>query len=319
MLVLAIGDLYVPERTSGIPAQFKKLLQPRGKIDKVLCLGNITNSPSTLEFLKNLSEDFQIVCGENDSGTGMPSSLVFQIGRFKIGLINGFQVIPKNDPLSLLSIARMMDVNILISGSTHKIEAYTLDGKFFVNPGTGTGAYSTEKVDHEDMEYIRKTLNERLMKDSEKPEDIRNGKEGTEVKEGEFDQDQVQVQDQNPVQDPAQEQDVQTEINETAEKDDSSTPILTSQNVNTSTIDQTSQKLEGMVLDSDGSAAPAQPETKPSIPKESSVNELNPIDEYLAPCPSFCLLDVQEDLCVLYLYMLVDGEVKIDKLTYRIP
>ena len=36
-----------------------------------------------------------------------------------------------------------MDVDVLLWGGTHKFEAYELEGKFFVNPGTATGAFST--------------------------------------------------------------------------------------------------------------------------------------------------------------------------------
>jgi len=36
-----------------------------------------------------------------------------------------------------------MDVDVLLWGGTHKFEAYELEGKFFVNPGSVTGAVST--------------------------------------------------------------------------------------------------------------------------------------------------------------------------------
>lgn len=36
-----------------------------------------------------------------------------------------------------------MDVDVLLWGGTHRFEAYELEGKFFVNPGSGTGALST--------------------------------------------------------------------------------------------------------------------------------------------------------------------------------
>jgi vacuolar protein sorting-associated protein 29 len=35
-----------------------------------------------------------------------------------------------------------MDVDVLLWGGTHKFEAYELEGKFFVNPGSATGAMS---------------------------------------------------------------------------------------------------------------------------------------------------------------------------------
>ena len=36
-----------------------------------------------------------------------------------------------------------MDVDVLLWGGTHKFEAYELEGKFFVNPGSATGAMGT--------------------------------------------------------------------------------------------------------------------------------------------------------------------------------
>lgn len=33
-----------------------------------------------------------------------------------------------------------MDVDVLLWGGTHRFEAYEVEGKFFVNPGSATGA-----------------------------------------------------------------------------------------------------------------------------------------------------------------------------------
>jgi vacuolar protein sorting-associated protein 29 len=76
----------------------------------------------------------------------------------KIGVIHGHQCIPTGDLDSLNSIARQMDVDVLISGHTHtsvisisdtsrldwdyRFQAIEYDGKFFVNPGSATGAWT---------------------------------------------------------------------------------------------------------------------------------------------------------------------------------
>ncbi|KAG7887182.1 hypothetical protein KL936_004703 [Ogataea polymorpha] len=242
MLILAIGDLHIPERAVDIPHKFKKLLQPTGKIQQVLCLGNVTNSQSTLEFLKSLSLDFQMVKGDLDLDYNLPLSLVFSHDKLKVGLVNGFQIVPKADPLSLLSQARLMDVDILIYGSTHKVEAYTLDGRFFVNPGSATGAFSTSKMDQEDVDTVEAYLAEMSGK---RPQ-------GDEKKEAHG-----------------------------KEKD---------QNGHTKEEEQ---------------------------PENSTPEKPVEIGEYMDPVPSFCLLDIQGSVCTLYLYTLIDGEVKVDKLTYR--
>lgn len=47
---------------------------------------------------------------------------------------------PPGDPDALLIAARHMDVDVLLWGGTQRFEAYELEGKFFVNPGSATGA-----------------------------------------------------------------------------------------------------------------------------------------------------------------------------------
>lgn len=72
----------------------------------------------------------------------LPDQKVVTVGQFRIGLCHGHQVIPWSDPKGLSLIQRQLDVDILITGQSHKFEAYENDGKFFINPGSATGAYS---------------------------------------------------------------------------------------------------------------------------------------------------------------------------------
>jgi predicted phosphodiesterase len=51
--------------------------------------------------------------------------------------------VPPGDPDALIIAARHMDVDVLLWGGTHRFEAYDLEGKFFINPGSATGAMST--------------------------------------------------------------------------------------------------------------------------------------------------------------------------------
>ena len=37
-----------------------------------------------------------------------------------------------------------MDVDILLTGGTSKFEAYKLDDRFFLNPGSATGAWTVD-------------------------------------------------------------------------------------------------------------------------------------------------------------------------------
>ena len=70
-------------------------------------------------------------------------SKVVTHGSLRIGFTHGHTIIPPGDADSLLIAARHMDVDVLLWGGTHKFEAYELEGKFFVNPGSTTGATSS--------------------------------------------------------------------------------------------------------------------------------------------------------------------------------
>ncbi|BFZ54616.1 Vacuolar protein sorting-associated protein 29 [Savitreella phatthalungensis] len=63
-------------------------------------------------------------------------------GGVRVGLTNGFAVLPRGDGDALMALARQTDVDVLVWGGTHKFEAYELGGRFFINPGSATGAPS---------------------------------------------------------------------------------------------------------------------------------------------------------------------------------
>ncbi|KAF2673264.1 retrograde transporter [Microthyrium microscopicum] len=141
-LVLCLGDLFIPDRVAGIPAKFRKLLSP-GKIGQILCLGNLTDRETT-EFLRNIAPDLQVVKGDFDTETPtLALSKVVTHGSLRIGFTHGHSIIPPGDADSLLIAARQMDVDVLLWGGTHRFEAYEMEGKFFVNPGSATGAMTT--------------------------------------------------------------------------------------------------------------------------------------------------------------------------------
>ncbi|KAF2117511.1 retrograde transporter [Lophiotrema nucula] len=143
-LVLCIGDLFIPDRAPDIPQKFKKLLAP-GKIGQILCLGN-TTSPAVLDFLHSIAPDVHLVRGDFDvdpQSTNLPLSKVVTHGSLRIGFTHGHTIIPPGDGDSLLIAARQMDCDVLLWGGTHRFEAYEMEGKFFVNPGSATGAMTT--------------------------------------------------------------------------------------------------------------------------------------------------------------------------------
>jgi predicted phosphodiesterase len=56
-------------------------------------------------------------------------------------LIHGHQIVPWGDAHSLAMFQRQLDVDILITGHTHRNEVNEYEGKWFINPGSITGSY----------------------------------------------------------------------------------------------------------------------------------------------------------------------------------
>lgn len=274
MLTLLIGDFHIPERVIEVPSKFKKLLAPNpqqipsnNKISKVLCLGNITNSIETLKFLHNLSPEFHLVRGEYDdavimnqhltrldkSASNIPFHKTLIVDNLRIGFTNGYQIVPKNDPLSLLTLARELNVDILVWGGTHKVEAYTLDGKFFINPGSATGAFSYDWPEEEEDE------------EEEAEDEQEEGEEQEEKKE-----------------------EKELPIEEKKEKKE----------------EETEEK-------------PAQKTEEKGGEDELDAELLDELSELSSSIPSFCLLDTHGSKCTLYIYTYINGEVKVDKVTFQ--
>ncbi|KAJ2721049.1 Vacuolar protein sorting-associated protein 29 [Coemansia sp. Benny D115] len=141
-LILVLGDIHIPQRAADIPAKFRKLLVP-GKIDQILCTGNLSDR-ATYEYLRSISGDLHIARGEfDDKAQGYPVSVRVQQQDLTLGLVNGHYMVPSNgDVDTLAATARQMDVDVLVTGNTHRFEAYEEQGRFFINPGSITGAFS---------------------------------------------------------------------------------------------------------------------------------------------------------------------------------
>ena len=65
-----------------------------------------------------------------------------QIGEFKIGMIHGHQILPWGDIEALTNVQRELGCDILLSGHTHQISIQAKDKKFYINPGSISGAFS---------------------------------------------------------------------------------------------------------------------------------------------------------------------------------
>ncbi|CAL1708365.1 unnamed protein product [Somion occarium] len=139
VLVLVIGDFHIPHRVHDLPAKFKKLLVP-GKIQQILCTGNLCDR-ETYEYLRTVAPDVHVVRGDYDESP-FPLSVTVTHSPIRIGVIHGHQCIPTGDLNSLSAIARQMDVDVLVSGHTHRFQAIEHDKHFLVNPGSASGAWT---------------------------------------------------------------------------------------------------------------------------------------------------------------------------------
>lgn len=81
--------------------------------------------------------------GECDETPNTPISRIVTHGSLRIGVTNGYTIVPNSDSDALLIAARQMDVDVLVWGSSHRFEAYEFERKFFINPGSATGAMSS--------------------------------------------------------------------------------------------------------------------------------------------------------------------------------
>ena len=142
--VLAIGDFHIPNRAYDIPVSFKEYLVS-GKITNVLCTGNIGNN-DTFNYIKRISNSFYMVRGDIDEMEGLPEYKKVTINGFNILILHGHQVIPFDDDSSLLMLAREYDADIVISGHTHIQSFREVAGVYLINPGSATGAFTTEEV-----------------------------------------------------------------------------------------------------------------------------------------------------------------------------
>ena len=140
-MILIVGDLHIPQRCLKIPKQFAEILTP-GKVHKILCTGNLTTNEQ-VAYLQSLCKDVYIVNGDQDEKIhDAKESLTVKIGAFSFGLIHGHQILPVGDPERLASFGMQSDVDVVVSGHTHKASISTYEGRLLLNPGSLTGAYS---------------------------------------------------------------------------------------------------------------------------------------------------------------------------------
>ena len=147
-LILIMGDVHIPSRIDVIPEDVKTLLNNnKGKFSRIICTGDF-GTLETYEWFKSLlpkSKEWNFNCVKNDfqeTKLSFPDTLTVKSNDFRIGIINGYQIVPWGDLTALSALSKQMECDILVSGFTHLKGVFHFEGKWFVNPGTITGAFS---------------------------------------------------------------------------------------------------------------------------------------------------------------------------------
>ncbi len=147
-LLLIMGDVHIPSRIDSIPKEVTEILNSnRGKFSRVICTGDF-GTMETYEYFKSLlpkSKEWNFNCVKNDfqeTKLSFPDTLTVKSNDYKIGIINGYQIVPWGDLTALSALSKQMECDILISGFTHLRGVFHFEGKWFINPGTITGAFS---------------------------------------------------------------------------------------------------------------------------------------------------------------------------------
>lgn len=137
MQVLVIGDFHIPSRASMIPEPIMNVISNK-KFDLVLCTGDLVDE-KVLDMLGRFGP-VKWVVGNMDYING-PKSVKVKLGNFDIGVYHGTGIYPRGDPKQLYSIAKRLNVDVLIHGHTHALSIQLFGEVLLLNPGSATGVW----------------------------------------------------------------------------------------------------------------------------------------------------------------------------------
>lgn len=211
----------------------------------------------------------------------LPPTLIVAHPPLRLGVIHGHQILPVGDPALLHSLATTMDVDVLISGGTHKFEAYEAHGKFFVNPGSATGAWSS----------VWPVLADEPAGDAEASKSEGEKEAPAEGK-------------------PEKSDEAEKESKDEAKDGDAAPASTEAKAADGDSADTADKDASGGSATIPPSASSKSTASTPAPPKPA--RKAHP-----DPTPSFVLLDIQGTTIMSYVYHLVAGEVKVEKIEYR--
>ncbi len=154
MKLVLVGDFHIPSRAGKVPDWIISVISSE-KPDVILCTGDLESE----DVLKQLEELAPTLCVRgNMDWLDLPMHETKDVGNFRVGLIHGHGIHPRGDPDQLYWYAEKMNVNILVSGHTHKMTHFVYKGILFVNPGTATGVWGGA-TDGEPETFILMVIN----------------------------------------------------------------------------------------------------------------------------------------------------------------
>ena len=193
-------------------------------------------------------------------------------------------------------------MDLLVTGHTHRFDAFEKEGRFFVNPGSATGAWSSVWP----------------VKEGEENEESEEKKEGEEGKTKEV----KAKEENNPV---AASDDKVEPKKEEEKKSDESAPNSSKEKAEAKAVG--SEGKEGTEEKDKETAKPVQqaepkaaPDPTPSFACKTQRRSVPLSVEFsltLSILYSLTVLDVQGPVVVTYVYQLIDGEVKVEKMEFR--
>lgn len=142
MKLLIIGDTHIPERAEKISWEIEQYLK-NNNFNLVLCTGDLT-SAKVLSFFESIAKTYCVLGNMDD--LDLPTEIKVKIDGVKIGIIHGDQIYPRGDDRKLSNKAIENDLDVIISGHTHRLsirEKKVYNKKILLlNPGSATGVWS---------------------------------------------------------------------------------------------------------------------------------------------------------------------------------
>lgn len=128
MLIGLISDTHITEKRGKLP---QKVFEEFANVDLIIHAGDITQKKVIDELEKIVP--VKAVLGNNDK-LDLNKTEIFDIENFKIGINHGTSYSDDFDKLYKLAIE--LDVDILITGHTHKPHLEIIDNVLLINPGS---------------------------------------------------------------------------------------------------------------------------------------------------------------------------------------